>query len=80
MPKYVIPVTYMMYSKYTIDAPTLVDALDKVQGLPLPEDAVYLDESVNIIEEDVMESNDLSDDDCRVLSDWLAEDYRQRND
>ena len=80
MPKYVIPITYLMYGKYEIEADNIVDALDKVQELPLPEGAEFLDDSVNITEEDVVENNHLSSDEGYELSDWIAEDYRQRND
>ena len=82
MPTFVIPITYMMYGKYSIDADSLLDALEQIQNLPLPEESTFLDDSVNVIEEDVLENNDciLTEGDKEDLSEWIAEDYRQRFD
>ncbi len=84
MPKYVIPVTYMMYGKYEIEADTLVEALDEVFGneaiKPLPPDADYLIDSMNVTEEDLTENNTLSEDELSDVSEYLAEMYRAMND
>jgi len=55
----------MMYGKYEIEAPTLVDALDMVFNasgiaaveMGLPDNAEYLDYSLSANEEDIAEAN-----------------------
>ncbi len=81
MPKFVIPVTYTMYGQYVIEAPTLLDALDTVDDLPLPVPSDYVDNSLEVHEEDVRENNaGLTEGDLEDLSEWVGENYRQRND
>jgi hypothetical protein len=82
MPKYVIPVTYTMYGKYEVEANDVVEALEVIQNpaLALPPNAVYVEDSLQVSEEDVIENNDLSEDDQWELSDALAEMYRCRMD
>jgi hypothetical protein len=83
MPKYIIPVTYTMYGKYEIEADNISEALDKVFDPltgDLPEEPVILDDSLNVIEEDVVENNNLTDDDVDELSTYLEERYRSLED
>jgi hypothetical protein len=77
MPKYVIPVTWMMYGKYEVEAENIVEALDVVFGdTPLPPDGEYLEDSLYVNEEDVNENNTLSADDADDLSTDLEERVR----
>ena len=82
MPKFVIPVTYTMYGKYTIEADTIEEALDKVldENLPLPNGSGYVEDSIEVNEEDVRENNTLSEEELFSVSDYLAERYRQMHD
>ena len=77
---YVIPVTFVKYGSYEIEAETLLDALHLVEGLPLPDKSEYLDDSLRINETDVIESNtlpggltNLSDGDFEDLSEYINE-------
>ena len=86
METYVIPVTFVRYGKYHIEANTLLEALDKVRDLPLPEDSDYLDGSLHIDEMDVIECNTesggtthLSDQDFEDLSEYLNEQGRENS-
>jgi len=82
MPKYVIPVTFTMYGKYEVEAENIEEALDEVFGSTtcLPFDAVYLDESLSVSEEDVNENNTLNKEDQEELSEYLADRWRAFND
>ena len=82
MPKYVIPVTFVMYGKYEVEAENMAEALDEVFGstMPLPPDAVYLEDSLNVNEEDVNENNSLNEEDQEELSEYLADRWRTIHD
>ena len=84
MPKYIIPVSFVMYGKYEIEADTLLKALDEVFAnddvTPLPAESEYLHGSLNLDEEDVIENNTLpggktilSDGDFEDLSEFINE-------
>ena len=71
MPNYIIPVSYMMYGKYEIEADSIKDALNEVHGstMPLPPDSEYLIDSLQIDAEDVRENNpNLNNDDLKELN------------
>lgn len=84
MPLYKIPVTYVMYGHYEIEAESIEQALDEVLGneseacQPLPPDAEYVTDSLNVDSEDVIENNTLTNEEKDVVTEYLDEYIRQK--
>lgn len=53
MAKWRIPAHWTVYGEFEVEANTLDDAVDKVDNMPLPDDASYSDGSFEIYHEGI---------------------------